>query len=216
MRLFLTTNAVRPMRLDEQNRRMFVWTPDVTKADARGEWGEWLRSTVVKELLEDSEAIGELMSYLLAWDLTGWGPTAPVRVTEEMLELVAVSGTKNESVAELMMEEFLAAGINWLFVPGSLSKNDNAVWSEFRELVIGNGGQKVKDQYTKDKRKVGGSFYELESKTFKVQKESGEKSGGNICLAPGQIEGADKALRSLEADRVWRLVTENVKGSNKY
>jgi hypothetical protein len=215
MRLFLTTNAVRPMRLDDQNRRMFVWTPDVTKAEARGEWGEWLREVVVKGLLEDTEAIGELMSYLLAWDLTAWEPTAPVRVTEEMMELVEVSGTKNESVAESMLEEFLAEELKWLFVPGSLSKSDNAVWSEFRELVVANGGQKVRDQYTKDKRKVGGALYELSSKNLRTQKDT-LASGSNIVLAPGQIEGADKALSGLTAERVWRMITENVKGSNKY
>lgn len=213
MRLFLTTNAVRPMRLDDQNRRMFVWTPDVTKADARGEWGEWLRSVVVKGLLEDAEAIGELMSYLLSWDLTGWEPTAPVRVTEEMLELVEISNTKNGSVAESMFEEFVSNDVEWIFVSHQLASGESAIWGDFRELVKNAGGQKVKDQYTQNKKRVGGSFYELRSKNFKVTVEA---SGGNKTLAAGQVEGSEKALRALEAERVMRLIAENVKGSNKY
>ena len=117
IRLFITTNSDRPMRLDANNRRVFVWRPDVTVEEARGEWGTWVGSEI-KRMKDSAGGRNAIMWYLMNWDLSGWDATAPVKVTEEMHDLVDASPTKNDTVGDAIYEELISRGRGGLLLMG--------------------------------------------------------------------------------------------------
>lgn len=205
MRLFVTTNSLKPMRLEAGNRRLFVWTPPITAADARGEWGAWVASEV-KHLKDSPEGQAAVMHYLLGRDLSEWKATAPVPVTEEMRDLVEASPTKNVTVAQAIYDELESEGVPWVFVPASLSQRDLAAWTQFRELVKDGGGQKMKHSYTRQKKVIKGNLYDLRG-TLKTRTDSDSTK----WLAAGQITGEEAALSEAKVTQIFAEASGQIK-----
>jgi len=169
MRIFITTNSDHPLRLDSNNRRIFVWRPPVSTAEARGEWGSWI-GTVVKRLKSTEEGRSAVMWTLMNWDLgnvggagTGvvWNPTAPVKITEEMQELADASPTKNETLGGILYDNCIAEGLTWCAVDPTLVKSDLRVWGAFKSCVEAGGGRKMAHQFTENKRNRKIVFFDL-------------------------------------------------------
>lgn len=205
MRLYITTNSLRPLRLDAGNRRLFVWRPPVTQEEARGEWGKWV-GTAVKDLKSSPDGLAAVMHYLMGRDLSEWNATAPVPQTEEMHELVEASPTKNASVAQSIFDELRSESVSRVFVSGALNGQDIAVWTEFRELVKAAGGQKAKHSYTRNKRTTHGHVYDMTgSLNTRVD------NAGTRWVSPGQINGEEAATSSVKIGQIYTSVADTVK-----
>jgi len=198
MRLFITTNSITPLRLDKENRRLFVWKPKVTNAEARGEWGEWV-GTVVKRLKQ--EGAPAIMYFLKHWDLSGWDATAPVRQTEEMWDLVEASPTKNNSLADSLYDRFVSDGHDWVFVSKDVRNLNTKVWAQLKGLVDNGGGQKLKYVYA-DGGTKSGAVFDLKG-TLKFRKDATDK-----WVAAGEIT-KDEAMVSA---KMVRAVYDEIAG----
>jgi hypothetical protein len=205
MRLFITTNSPNPLRLDAENRRLFVWTPKVTKAEARGKWGAWVGKDVVA-LKNSPEGLAAVMHYLLERDLSDWNPTAPVPVTAEMQELVDASPTKNMSTAQAMYDDLEAEGVEWVFVPAALNSADVATFVQFRELVKAGGGQKLRHTVTRQKKVIKGAVYDLRG-SLKVRMDG----DSHAWVAAGQLGGEQVEATEQRMQRLFAAAVHAVK-----
>ena len=210
LRLFITTNSDRPMRLDENNRRVFVWRPPVSVQDARGEWGRWVGEDI-KALKDGERGCNAVMWYLMNWDLRGWDSTAPVKQTSEMHDLVDASPTKNDTVGDELYEHVMAEGLSWVAVNGLTSSLDKMVWLRFKRRVENGGGRKLKAQYTLDKRNQKVALFDLTGELeFTVDDTS------NMWLAKGQIEGKTLALSVIKMAGMYNELANGIKHTDKY
>jgi hypothetical protein len=186
MRLFITTNSMTPLRLDKENRRLFVWKPPITNADARGEWGQWV-GTSVKML--KNEGAAAVMYFLKTWDLTDWDATAPVRQTEEMWDLVEASPTKSQSVAEAFYERLVGDGLDWVFVSSDFTKLNDKLWPKFKSLVTNAGGGKYRYNYSDGRTKYG-YIYDFTGEVAWEKTTEGKKvKAGAIVKDEAMIRG---------------------------
>lgn len=213
MRVFITTNNRRPMRLDANNRRMFIWSPKVTQAEAKGEWGQWVADAGegVKGL-KSGEGREALMHLLMNWDLTRWDPTKPVPVTDEMRDLVDASPTQNESVGTELYEELVATEKRWFWVDPATTRKGKTIFHDLTLLVKENGGQKLKAAVLRGGKTVKGYVYVV-GQHYRTRLDP---SDGSYWLSPGQIEGKDLLLSGVEVDQLYTSLVEGIKGSTKY
>jgi hypothetical protein len=141
-RLFITSNAVSPIVLDEHNRRFFVMEPTLTMADEKGEWAKWVGSTVAK-MLRSPEGLRMLRWYFDTMDIGAWEPTAHTPKTEAMMDVVAVSSSKNNELVEHLWREFQAGEAGIWVVGGRLMANQESkvLWGRFKDNIKISGGQ---------------------------------------------------------------------------
>jgi hypothetical protein len=206
MRLFITTNSVTPLRLDKENRRLFVWKPKITNDEARGEWGQWVGEEVKKLKQEGAAAV---MHFLKNWDLSEWDPTKPVRQTEEMWDLVEASPTKNNTLAEQIYERFVSDGLEWVFVPGTLAAMNTKVWAQVRSLIDNKGGGKYKYNYA-DNGTKSGYVYDFKGKMEYRKKDDGK------WLAAGQITKDEVMVSTKMVRAVYDELAGGILPNAKY
>ena len=186
----------------------------VTQAEAKGEWGQWVadKDAGVKGL-KSGEGREALMYMLMNWDLSGWDPTKPVPVTDEMMDLVDASPTQNESVGVELYEELLATGKSWFWVDPATTRKSKTIFHDLTLLVKENGGHKLKASIRRGEKIVKGNIYIFKSGTFKTRID---ESDGSHCLAAYQVEPKDLAISGVEVEQLFTSLVEGIKGSMKY
>ena len=148
-RVYLTSNSVAPVRIYEENRRLFICVPDMTTEYARKEWAPWVGGVVAKRL-KGGEGAAMLRWHLDRVDLTGWDPCARVVATPAMLEMVEASRTKNGDVMDGLWEAFIDEEQNkegWWVLTGELRKKDSIIWSNLIAKLKAEGGQTLAHQF---------------------------------------------------------------------
>jgi hypothetical protein len=211
IRLFITTNSDMPMRLTEHNRRMFVWEPGVTQADARGEWGDWLRERAVKVLLGPKGASG-VLAYLMNVDVSEWDPQKPALMTDEARELIEVSATKTQNLASLLYDRLNAEEHPWVFVSSELAARFRNVFATFTGVVKAGGGQKARDQYTSNKLLTKGSFYELKTRNVELRRDG----DSNLWPVAGQLASDTKKMTCLRVEAICVELESGTSHNDKY
>lgn len=141
-RLFITSNSVSPIVLDEHNRRFFVMEPELTIDDERGDWAKWVGGVVAKVLRSD-EGLRMLRWYFDTIDLEGWEPTAHAPRTAAMMDVVAVSSSKSNEMVDQLWKEFMSDEVGIWVVGGRLVVTPEAklLWGRFKDSIKVHGGQ---------------------------------------------------------------------------
>lgn len=141
-RLFLSSNGVAPLVLNEHNRRVYVMEPTLSVDDAKGEWGIWVGEVVAK-VLRSHEGLRMLRQHFNALDIADWVPTSRVPQTAAMMDVVEASSSKNNELVEALWRAFLddEAGI-WVATPRlRASPEGKVLWSRFKDKLKTTGGQ---------------------------------------------------------------------------
>lgn len=140
MRLYLTSNSMRPIRLNKENRRWLVVNAGVVSGELK-EWSEWCGTQAKR--LRSSEGLWILRNHLEGIDLSEWDPTARVAITADMEYMVESSRTQNsvrvDQLLERMAEDW-EAGKPWV-VTGVLNSVSNKVWDDVKAEIRARGGQ---------------------------------------------------------------------------
>lgn len=199
-RLYLTSNSTRPIRLDSENRRMLVIVPDLTVADAKGEWGIWVRDVAAK-LLKSELGMRCLSHRLRRVDLTGWNPCARVPVTAAMLDMIESGRTKSSSVVDGLFEALSEdEGWGWV-ITGELTRQDAKVWGDLVGLVKANGGQVLAHAYRYKDKLVKCRVLDPAGKLPRKM-PSGEDKWFLDATAAG-ISGTDCVAAAARALKAW-------------
>lgn len=147
-RIFMTSNSVSPIRLDAEERRYLVLSPEMTKAEVVANWGPWIGSVVAKQL-KSPQGLRLLRCYLNKVDLTGWEPTARVVMTPAALDMIDAGRTKSSDIVEGLWEALSADPVGWWALSSELKGKDSAMWANLVARIKSEGGQslrhKVKD-----------------------------------------------------------------------
>lgn len=143
-RLFITSNSVAPIALDEHNRRFFIMEPDLTIEDEKGDWAKWVGDVVAKEL-RSAEGLRMLRWYFDTIDISDWSPTAHVPRTDAMMDMVEASSSKNGELVTHLIREFEANPGDIWAIHNTLQATPEAkrVWSLFRDYIKNTKGQVV-------------------------------------------------------------------------
>jgi hypothetical protein len=143
-RIFITSNHISPIVLDEHNRRFFVMEPVLTEEDERGEWAQWV-NLVIAKLLRSAEGLRMLRWHLGSLDLSDWVPTAHVPKTAAMMDIVEASTSKTVEFFTQVWEAFLAdpEGV-WVFGPMIMRSPDcKLLAGRFKDKVKLTNGQYI-------------------------------------------------------------------------
>ncbi len=141
-RIFITSNHISPIVLDEHNRRFFVMEPDLSEEDERGEWAKWVGDKVAK-LLRSAEGLRMLRWHLGTIDLSDWVPTAHVPKTAAMMDVVENSTSKTVEFFAQVWEAFQMdlEGV-WVFGPRIMgSPEGKLLAARFKDKVKLSKGQ---------------------------------------------------------------------------
>jgi hypothetical protein len=143
-RIFITSNSVAPIMLDEHNRRFFVMEPALTIEDETGEWAKWVGDVVAKEL-RSPEGLRMLRWYFDTIDLSNWKPTAHAPRTEAMMDVVEASTTKNTELLGQIWKDYKDDPSGIWVVGGKLTATPEAkrLWAGFKDRVKNSHGQVI-------------------------------------------------------------------------
>ena len=143
-RLFITSNSVSPIVLDEHNRRFYVMEPNLTEADEKGEWGKWVGNVAAKEL-RSAEGLRMLRWYFDTLDIRDWVPTAHVPQTEAMLDMLEVSTSKSSELINAIWREFLADEVGiWVISKRLMAQPESKLlWARFKDKIKNTKGQSI-------------------------------------------------------------------------
>jgi len=141
-RLFLTSNSISPIMLNEHNRRFFVMEPDLRASDETGEWAKWVNNVVAKTL-RSAEALRMLRWYFDTVDLSDWNPTAHVPKTEAMMDIVEASSSKGNELVDHLWRAFLDDSVGIWVVWDRLRTDQHSkrTWTSFYDKLKLTGGQ---------------------------------------------------------------------------
>jgi len=173
-RWFFTANASAPCRLSAGQRRVLVINPPRVVADTRGEWGDWVRSSV--KLIRRS--VGKLASVrwwfddLWAREGQGWDSCAPVPITQAALDAAEASKTDSQIIAEHMYE-FMVSAEGCGATHPDLRKQNTKVWGEVTMLVRSHGGRCLRKSVKEDGKVREYIVYDLWGKYVGDEKANG-------------------------------------------
>jgi hypothetical protein len=139
LRLYLTSNSLRPIRMGPHNRRFFVHMPDLTEEVAKKYWTPWLNEVASK--LKGEDGLRAVRWYLEHVDLSDWNPTQPVPVTDAMRLMVEGSATKGSAEVDCLLESLREDG--WWAIDPTLRSRNTKVWTDLIGAVKIAGGQRV-------------------------------------------------------------------------
>jgi len=139
-RLFLTSNDLVPINMDEHNRRWLVLEPDLTIEDQDGNWSKWVGS-VVAPMLRSEEGLRMLRFHLDQIDLAGWNPTEKVMMTEAAERMIDFSRSRTNDLTTNLLRAFLEdeTGV-WVTTPRLHGGPQSLSWKRFSDAVIVRGG----------------------------------------------------------------------------
>ena len=197
--------------------------PALTVADAKGQWGAWVRDVVAAGLKSEA-GLRNLRWHLDRVDLTGWEPMAHVPVTEAMLDMIESGRTKSGSMIDGLLDalggesssgaEGELAGI-WA-VSGELNVKNVKVWSDLKAAVRANGGQTLSHVYKSKGKTVKTVLIDKDGRLPRKKVadqwalDNSGLEGAKVVLSGEQIiEASAKALKAYAA---W----EGNTGSDKY
>lgn len=187
-RWFFTANASAPCRLSAGQRRVLVINPPRVVADTRGEWGDWVRSSV--KLIRRS--VGRLASVrwwfddLWAREGQGWDSCAPVPITQAALDAAEASKTDSQIIAEHMYE-FMVSAEGCGATHPDLRKQNTKVWGEVTMLVRSHGGRCLRKSIKEDGKVREYIVYDLYCKWVGSAKGDG---GHYTTLSSEQVKAS--------------------------
>jgi hypothetical protein len=219
MRIYMTSNSTRPIRVNKENRRWLVIHAGVTAGEL-ADWSSWCGIAAKK--LKAPNGLAALRERLERIDLRDWNPTGRVVVTEDMEDMAESSRTWGNVEVDGLMDrcrEDWENGKLW-FVTSELSASGGGkAIADFKAHVKMNGGQTLKHQAKHNGKKMSGVVIDLEKVLPRKAESAGAGNGTKWALDTaeglGKFEGAwaDAYLRAVKA---WNDITTVVKGSDKY
>lgn len=141
LRLFLTSNALVPIRIDAHNRRVLVIRPDMPQEFATNEWEPWVSKAIGQGIRRSPHGLRMLRWYLDKVDLTGWDPQARVPVTDAMQDLVENSTTQKEELSDYLLGVLQEDEVGFWGVTSELRAKDKILWGELIANLKANGGR---------------------------------------------------------------------------
>ncbi len=210
-RIFMTSNSSVPIRLNAENRRMFVSGPTMLLKD-KPEWSAWVGGTAAK-VLKSAEGLAALRWHLDRVDLTGWNPTEHVMVTGRMMDLVEMSGTVNTDVAAGLMETFLESGDAFWFLTSSLRERNKVAWGELSVALKLRGGRSLRHEIKIKGQKIKGAILDLNG-TMPYKQDKDQKYVLDNLRA--ELTGEQVLLAQKRAEAVFDQWSGIVAGSKKY
>lgn len=221
MRLFMTSNSPRPIRLNKENRRWLVVSANVVESEL-AEWGIWLGTAA--KLLKSQGGLQAIREHLELVDLTEWDPTARVEVTEYMDDMVESSRSWNalerDSLLEKCREDYENNKL-WLITSELAAAGGGKVWSDFKEHVRAHGGRTLRHQLNVAGKRTRGVVVDLDSCLPRKPESAGTGNGSKWALNTAEglgrfEESGTWADAIMRATRAWNEVTSIVKGSEKF
>jgi hypothetical protein len=145
VRLYMTSNAIVPIRVREKDRRFFVVVPQITYKMAE-EWCPWVSDRIAKGIKRSPDGLKLLHWYLNKVDLTGWNPTERVPQTQDMKELAEASFTRKSGMADEILEALRNDDRMWILT-GEVRKMDSVLWKEVLSGIKTGGGHTVSHRW---------------------------------------------------------------------
>lgn len=139
-RYMMNSNEASAMRLDSENRRVWVCYPALDEESAVA-WKEWLVENVTGPY--DHGAGDSFLASAKEWleeiDLTGYDPMAPVINGDAARELIEDSMSATEHAAHWLVREFLESGEEALVYTAVLHKEYKTVFTLAEKLLKAKG-----------------------------------------------------------------------------
>lgn len=219
MRIYMTSNSMRPIRMNRENRRWLVVNAGVVEAELE-DWSRWCDGAA--KILKSQDGLGALRERLLRLDISDWNPTARVVVTEYMDEMVESSRSwSNVKVDELVKycTEDWDNKKPWLITAELASVEGGKTIADFKAQVRARGGQTLKHYYKYNGKKVSGVVIDLLGLFPRKRESAGTGNGTKWVLdmtgglGDFDTDWVDAAARAVKA---WNMVNTLVRGNDKY
>jgi len=209
-RIFMTSNALVPIRIPAEGRRIFVTGPIMLASD-KPIWSAWVGAVAAK-LLKSAEGLAALRWYLDRVDLTGWNPTEHVMVTPQMLRLVEVSNTANLNVAMGLWEAFQESDAEYWFLNATLRGKNGMVWGEMVQTMELYGGQSLRHEFKVKGMKYKGAVLD---RTGNMPRKQDKDTKYVLDNLKADIAG-DQMLVALRRAEAAFDAWQTIAGSKKY
>lgn len=142
MRKAYSTNENAAFRISADERRYYVVRVDKTEEDGEegAAWNTWLRSDIVP-MRRNPQALGDLMEFFMARDISSWDPAAPVPRTEAMMDMVDAGESKKSTMANELFNSLSELSV-WV-TDSAITAVDKKMWGDVRAILKDKGGRSV-------------------------------------------------------------------------
>lgn len=218
MRIYMTSNSMRPIRMNRENRRWLVVNAGVVESELE-DWSRWCDQAA--RVLKSPEGLGALRERLLRLDISDWNPTARVVVTEYMDEMVESSMSWNSRRVELLIdayEEDWKAGKPWVTTATSSSVAGGKVWEDVRALIRTRGGRTLTHTFRMVGKPTKGVVLDLDgSMPYKMDSAGPSNGTKRVLDVKGDLSrwDCDWGAAVQRAAKAWNDIDALVSGPHR-